>query len=537
MSERDGTERALHASEERFRRYFELGLIGMAMTSPTKGILEVNDELCRILGYERGELLQKTWVQLTHPDSVAADVAQFDRVMSGEIDGYTLDKRWIRKDGAIIDTILAARCVRDRDGVVDAFVGLVQDITERKRAETETLALKNTLGTELDAMKRLHEFSTRQLTQTDHQRLLEDVLDAIVSLQSADFGTLQLYSHDTQTLDMVAHRGFGQAFLDQFRHLVTGTGTAGDRALRRRERVIIEDIETDADFGPYRALAAAAGFRAVQSTPMFSRSGEPLGIISTNFRRPSRPSDDVLRMTDLYARQAAEMIASKQAEAALLRYQQELQDLTTRLIEAQESQSKHLARELHDVFTQKLAVIGITLAALARTPHEPPEVLAGALLRLGQEVGTLATDIHRMARQIHPSILDDLGLAAAVRSECLAFSEQHHVPTDFVAEHLPSHIPEDVATCLYRIAQEALRNVAKHAAASHVRVRLSRQPSELSLTIDDSGQGFDLNIIKGKRGLGLVSMEERLRIVGGTLAIRAQPGGGTHIDARVPIVR
>lgn len=135
IGERERAEEALRVSEERFRRYFDLGLIGMAITSPDKGCLEVNDELCRILGYERSEMLQKNWSEITHPDDLAADVVQFDRVLAGETNGYSLDKRWIRKDGRIIDSIMAAKCVRRADGSVDYFVGLVQDITERKQAE------------------------------------------------------------------------------------------------------------------------------------------------------------------------------------------------------------------------------------------------------------------------------------------------------------------------------------------------------------------------------------------------------------------
>ncbi len=129
------SEEALRASEARFRSYFELGLIGMAVTSPAKGILEVNHELCRILGYPRHEMLQKTWAEMTHPDDLAADVHQFNRVMAGEIEGYSLDKRWIRKDGRVIHSIMSAKCLRRVDGSVDYFVGLVLDTTERKHAE------------------------------------------------------------------------------------------------------------------------------------------------------------------------------------------------------------------------------------------------------------------------------------------------------------------------------------------------------------------------------------------------------------------
>ncbi|MEY2492586.1 MAG: hypothetical protein QOH24_1537, partial [Verrucomicrobiota bacterium] len=121
--------------DERFRPFFDLGLVGMAVTSPSKGILDVNDELCRILGYERNELLRKTWAEMTHPEDLARDAADFERVTGGDIDGYSMDKRWLRKDGTVIHTIMATKCVRRADGSVDYFIGLLQDITDRKRAE------------------------------------------------------------------------------------------------------------------------------------------------------------------------------------------------------------------------------------------------------------------------------------------------------------------------------------------------------------------------------------------------------------------
>ena len=133
--ERAHAEEALRHSKERFRRYFELGLIGMAIISPSQAILEVNDKACEILGYRRGELMQMRWSTLTHRDDMGAEVSQFDRVLSGACNGYSLDKRWVRKDGTVIDTTICVNCVRRQDRSIDYFVALLQDITERKRAE------------------------------------------------------------------------------------------------------------------------------------------------------------------------------------------------------------------------------------------------------------------------------------------------------------------------------------------------------------------------------------------------------------------
>jgi PAS domain S-box-containing protein len=700
-SQSQNVEQALRASEERFRRYFELGLIGMAITSPAKGCIEVNDEICKILGYERDELLRMTWAELTHPDDLAADVANFERVMSGENDGYSIDKRWIRKDGQVIDSTISVKCLRSEDGAVDYFVALLQDITERKRAqealarshielerrvaertaqlaaineelrheinerkraqekllrseaylaqaqrishvgswawnivsgqlfwsletfrifgidpdrfdptlentrplihpedrtfvaqvfdnavaekrdfeshyrivrpdlsiryvqgighpianesgapvelvgiivdvtdrkrtEMESLALKDALGTELAAMTRLHEFSTRLLASTELKPLLEEVLNAVMSLQNADFGNIQLYSPELQALEIVVQRGFGREFLDHFA-IVRDDGAACGRAMKQRGRVIIEDVETDPDFDLHRHVAASSGFRAVQSTPLFSRRGEPLGMMSTHFRQPHRPSEHALRFTDLYAAHAAEMIERSQGETAVLLYQQELQALTAKLIEAQEMESKYLARELHDDFSQKLAVLGMEMADLAHRTAGSSEELGSRLLEFTEQIGNLAKDIHRISRQLHPAILDDLGLAAALKNECAAFSEQYGIPTEFDPDDIPQAVPDDISLCLYRVAQECLRNVGKHAHVTEARVALSGGLDEIAMEIADVGNGFDPEKVGGKGGLGLISMEERVRLVKGTFSIRSQPGTGTQVTVRVPL--
>jgi C4-dicarboxylate-specific signal transduction histidine kinase len=146
-------------------------------------------------------------------------------------------------------------------------------------------------------------------------RELEEVLDATIALHNADLGSIELYNPDTKALEVVAQRGFQQGFLEQLEN-VRDNGTARGRAVELRERVIIEDVEVDFAYAPHRHIAASAGFRAVQCTPLFSGGGEFLGILSTHFRRPYRPSFRDLRFTDLYARYAAEIIERTRLEAA-----------------------------------------------------------------------------------------------------------------------------------------------------------------------------------------------------------------------------
>jgi PAS domain S-box-containing protein len=190
-------------------------------------------------------------------------------------------------------------------------------ITDRKKTEQELNVLRDELASELEAMTRLHDFSMERAS-IELQPFLEEVLDATIALQNADFGNIQLYNPETQTLEIVAQHGFQKDFLDYFR-VVREDSSACGRARQQQKRVIIEDVLTDPGFAPHRPIAAASGFRAVQSTPLTGSDGRPLGIISTHFRRPHRPSQRDLRFTDLYARQAVEMIERRRAQEKLQR--------------------------------------------------------------------------------------------------------------------------------------------------------------------------------------------------------------------------
>jgi PAS domain S-box-containing protein len=194
---------------------------------------------------------------------------------------------------------------------------LVRDVTERKATQTRLRASDSRLAAELEEMNRLHQLSNQLLATRDLRGALDEVLDAAIALLDADYGNIQLYNPHKEGLEIMVQRGFPQAFLDTFRLVSIEDNSACGRALRSGQRIIIEDVLTDEEYINFRDIAAAAGYRAVQSTPLVAPGGEVLGMLSTHFRSPHRPSEHQLRLLDLYARQAIELVDRLRAEQAL----------------------------------------------------------------------------------------------------------------------------------------------------------------------------------------------------------------------------
>jgi signal transduction histidine kinase len=230
----------------------------------------------------------------------------------------------------------------------------------------------------------------------------------------------------------------------------------------------------------------------------------------------------------------ANALAHEQAVKALRTSQAEARQLAGRLLRAQEDESKRLARDLHDDLSQRLAATAIETGKLEQQFPECSELRA-RMCALKNAVIRIADDVHQISRRIHPAILDDLGLDDALRSECRGFGERHGYAVQYRCGGLPDELPKDVALCFYRIAQEALRNVAKHAKTDAVEVALSGDPEFAYLEVRDSGCGFEPNNVHSKPGLGLASMEERVRLVGGKLTLFSKVGRGTSIAVRIPL--
>lgn len=225
----------------------------------------------------------------------------------------------------------------------------------------------------------------------------------------------------------------------------------------------------------------------------------------------------------------------KEAEETLRLQNFQLEELTAKLLTAQEHERQRIARELHDDITQRLAALAVDLGSLVRAcPPEPP--LQARLREAQDTAGQLADDVHNFAYRLHPSLLEHLGLEAAIRDHVDEFRRRTGLAIRYVQRGVPRSIPIETATCLYRVTQESLQNVQKHASASNVLVRLLGTARGVGVCVRDNGKGFVYgpgNVCS--TGLGLVSMEERIRLMKGTFRLRTQPGKGTEIHAWVPL--
>ena len=208
-------------------------------------------------------------------------------------------------------------------------------------------------------------------------------------------------------------------------------------------------------------------------------------------------------------------------------------ELRGRLISAQESERTRIARDLHDDICQRLAMLSTELDRANRNGVSP--TLKQDLKEIRQHCSEIAQDVQSLSHQLHSSKLEYLGVVLAVKSLCGELAKQHHVSIEFSDMHVPPHLPKDVSLCLFRVAQEALHNAVKYSKTRNFTVVLKGTVGEVQLTVADSGTGFNVEEAQRSRGLGLVSMQERVDLMQGKFYVKSQPGSGTKIIAVLPI--
>jgi signal transduction histidine kinase len=210
-----------------------------------------------------------------------------------------------------------------------------------------------------------------------------------------------------------------------------------------------------------------------------------------------------------------------------------LRTVSGRLIQAQEEERVRIARELHDDIGQRIALLAVELKRLKENPELSGEQLQQDIEYLAQLAAATASSVQVLSRTLHSSKLEILGISAAMKSLCAEFGRQNRTPIEFVSDVAYS-LPQNISLCLYRVLQEGLHNAVKYSGAQQIFVRLHADADSVELTIRDSGTGFDLETVAVGGGLGLISMQERVHLVNGTIAIESAPGRGTTIRATIP---
>ena len=368
----------------------------------------------------------------------------------------------------------------------------------------------------------LHETVRSVVDEADITRLLTQVCERLRGLINARVALAVLPADGGDVLRVVAADGEdAELAAGLIGHEFGKDASKVGRVLERQRSARIDSIldDPDVDQTETRLLGARTGLYV----PLVAR-GHGLGVIAIHDKLTAngRFTDGDLRLAEIFAGRAAVALALSERVA---------RDTVRRVVAAQEEERRRLALELHDETGQALTSILLGLKAIGGAETKEDAQRAEADVR-GLVVQALQ-DVRALAVELRPSALDDFGLGPAVERLAQTFGERSGISTT-VETHLDDRLPPELETTLYRVVQEALSNVVKHAGAERVSIVLAQRGSGVAATIDDDGQGFDESLIRPD-ALGLTGMRERLALVGGTLEIESAPGSGTTVAARVPV--
>ena len=401
-------------------------------------------------------------------------------------EAFMMEYRLRRHDGEYRWVLDKGAPLFDPDGSFAGYIGACVDVTERKRAEAERNLANDQLRL---ALMELEE--AQRLAGVGSWHWKPDT-DTVVWSEE-----LYRIAGRDPSLPAVSYKEHGQLY----------TRESWDRLQRAVETALQTGAPYDFVLEMVRADGTHRWIRARGEVQRDS-AGRIAGLRGT--------------VQDITERRLAEEALSR---------------VNGRLIDAQESERARIARDLHDDIGQRLAVLSVALEHVKRLQADSSGEARRALDALQKQTAEITADVQALSHELHPPRLLHLGLVIAMRGFCSELSGQKNVVTHFRDENVPEGLPPDVSLCLFRVLQEALHNAVRHSRVRHFDVQLRGTVDAVDLTIRDEGVGFDVNAARRGMGLGLTSMKERLKLVGGVLCIESRPTRGTTVAARVPVRR
>ena len=577
-----------------FRDVFNASPIGIVVEDMEGQLLFVNPSFCSMLGFSEEELRRKHCVDFSPPEDAEKDWSYFQQLRKGSIDHYQLEKRYFRRDGSLMWGRLSISLLNG--GGSPLILAMVEDITDKKTALGRERDLLETLDLVTNQMtaavsrcsRDLRYLWVNQAYAEWLQRPLSELIDRSIAEILGGEAFEGLLPYFTQVLDgddvhyerETNFQGIGKRWTSAtYRPTLGMDGTVtgwvavvlditarkrAEEALRESEekfRSVFRDagvgmviVSPEGRFlGANTAFCGYLGYteeelreKTVESItftddwPAFSRKLQELLAGEGSFQWfdkrclhksgrivHTQSSASLIRSSDgkplYFVGEVLDVTSRIEAEAAL-------SEMTRKLIEAQEQERARIGRELHDDINQRLAMLAVELEQLQANPFEI-EARAQEIRRQAVEI---SDDVQALSHDLHSSKLEYLGVVAGIRSWCREFADRQKMEIDFKST-LRNVLPIEVGRTLLRVLQEALHNASKHSGVKRAEVRLRERSGEIHLVISDSGKGFELQPALQGKGLGLTSMQERVRLLNGTILIKSKPMSGTTIHVRVPM--
>ncbi len=500
-----------------------------------------NEQAAALFGYPREELIGRCVDELLPERLRATHVAhrqQYGRGPRLRPMGAGLELFACRRDGSEFPVEISLSPLNDNGRALVAAA--IRDITVRKRMEAE-------LAVRLEDMRRLHQMSKRLIEAADLPSMLEEILSATIALQRANFGIVQLVDGASGQLKIVAQRGLSTAFLQHFENVGSSDGSACGRALRSGERVIIEDVQEDQEYLPHRMVALREGYRAVQSTPIRGRDGTTIGVLSTHFSIPHRPSERELQLTDIYMPFVAELILRAQDEEIV----RAARDGANR---ANQAKSRFLATASHDLRqpVQSLALLNgtlrrITSAADALEVIDQQERAVSAMSRLLNAL----LDISKLesgAVRPDPSDFEVAELFEDLRREFAELAAGKALQLQ--VQTAGAGAVRSDRSLVEQILRNLLSNAIKYTRQGCVRLHSYGEGSRVRVEVLDTGVGIPPDHLpyiydefyqvstpgraKEGYGLGLSIVQRLVSLLGVRLEVQSEVGKGSRFSLELP---
>jgi len=515
----------LKLRDQRLNAFFNASTAGLAINNAKLGFVQINETLAQINGVPVEEHLGKT-IQQILPKLAPTLEPIFQRVLStgNPILNVELHGETPKQPGVIRHWIASYFPIIGETGQLDHVGVVVMEITDRKQAEEEIkrrnqeLAALNTITAAVS--------SSLELPQVlgTLRRLLEEELDI-------PGGAIFFYNDTADRLDLKVGWGLPAPMREKFK-MIPVAEFHNERVIRKKETVLTQDFRTIPLFLALGLDVARPEWQSDLSVPLIAKD-EVQGVLELFSRTPAVFLKEQVDFFSALGLEVGVAIQNAQLFEQVRTGRERLQALSQRLVEVQETERRRIARELHDEIGQVLTGLKLTLDMSMRLPKEATQARFGEVQSM---VDDLISRVRELSLELRPAMLDDLGLLPALLWHFERYTSQTHVRVKFEHHGCEERFRPDVETAAYRIVQEALTNVARHAGVGEAKVRLWKNPEALVLQIEDQGDGFDpASVSETGTTSGLSGMRERAVLLGGQLSIESSPGGGTRLTAELPL--